>query len=138
MASGAQSKGNGLQLDSMSTGEISLLVCQALLSKAASLARKGEYVAAAGVLRAFTDKENPHPRALDLLARIHAQQGRFSEAEACWQRALQIEPNHDSYLAGLKRIARMRSRTRLAGLLLSLGSALAAILLVLFVANALI
>ncbi|MCR4439152.1 MAG: hypothetical protein QHJ34_09535 [bacterium] len=69
----------------------------------------------------------------DLLARIYAQQGRLSEAEAFWKRVLEIEPNNDCYLAGLKRIAQMQSPPWWAGVLLPMGRALIAILAVFLV-----
>jgi tetratricopeptide (TPR) repeat protein len=95
---------------STSGDRIDALVGQAMLSQAAALARRGEYAAAANLLNQLVGQHNEGAAALDLLARIHAQQGRLSEAETFWRRALEIEPNNQSYLAGLNRIARIRSR----------------------------
>lgn len=128
-----QNKASGPPTDATETGVLGALVIQAFLSKAASLARKGEYATAEDLLKQLVGGENENPSALDLLARIHARQGRFSEAEAFWERALQLEPNNESYLAGLKRIARIRSRPLWVGILLPMGAAVFAILVVLFV-----
>jgi hypothetical protein len=46
-------------------------------------------------------------RELDLLARIMAQQNRLREARHCWEAALQIAPNNETYRNGLKRIGQV-------------------------------
>jgi type VI secretion system protein ImpK len=136
MVVGMKKKASGPQPDATQTDALDVLVYQAMLSKAASLARYGEYAAAQGLLRELVRGENENPIALDLLARIHAQQGRFSEAQACWKRALQLEPNDESYLAGLRRIAQWRSRPLWAGALLPMSAGVLAILAVLLVGSA--
>lgn len=52
---------------------LSILVNHALLSQAASLARKGEYAAAERILQDLARSGNESPAALDLLARSRAQ-----------------------------------------------------------------
>lgn len=124
---GFQTKDTESQRDATPSGLLGALVSETLLSRAALLARKGEYAAAESLLKQLLCSENESPRALDLLARIHAQQGRFSEAETFWKRALEVEPNNESYLAGLNRIAQMRSRPLWAGALLPMAAAFIAI-----------
>lgn len=125
-----QKKDTGLHTGATQTGALDALVSQAMLSRAASLARKGEYAMAVGMLKELVGGENENTIALDLLARIHAQQGRFSEAEAFWKRALQLEPGNGSYLAGLKCIAHTRSRPLWTGLLLPIGATIIGVLAV--------
>lgn len=130
MIRGVQTKATEQQRDAMLAGVFGALASEALLSRAASLARKGEYAAAESLLKQLVGSENESPRTLDLLARIHAQQGRFSEAEAFWKRALEVEPNNEFYLAGLNRIAQMRSRPPWASVLLPMAAAFIATLAV--------
>ncbi len=125
-----QRKAIGQQTDAWQSNALGVLVCQTLLSKASLLARKGEYATAEGLLKQLVGSDNEDTGALDLLARIHAQQGRFSEAEAFWKHALQLAPNNESYLAGLKRIAHIRSRPLWVGVLLPMGAAFVAILMI--------
>jgi flagellar motor protein MotB len=119
--------------DPTSTGAFASLVSEALLSRAASLARRGEYAAAESLLGQLPGSGNENPRVLDLLARIQAQQGCFSEAEALWRRALEVEAGNGSYRAGLERIEKMRSRSPWAIFLLPVGAAFIAILTVILV-----
>jgi flagellar motor protein MotB len=133
MFRGDQTNGSERQRDATPAGLLGALVSQAVLSKAASLARKGKYATAESLLEQLISSEKGSPDAMDLLARMHAQQGQFSEAEAFWQRALELEPNSEPYLAGLKRIERIRSRPLWLGILLPMGAAFFAILIVLLV-----
>ncbi|MHA2616632.1 MAG: OmpA family protein [bacterium JZ-2024 1] len=129
-----QAKTSGPQRGTSPRDLIGTLISEALLSRATSLARKGEYTAAVNLLKQLVDIDTENARALDLLARIHAQQGRFSEAEVFWKRALEVDPNNELYFAGLKRIAQMRSRPLWAGVLLPMVAAFIAILLISLVA----
>jgi len=63
----------------------------ALLSRAKALAWQGRYENAELVLESL-----PHhsPEALDLLARIRAQQGLLREAATLWAEASRIEPGN--------------------------------------------
>jgi len=130
---GIQTKLGEPKGDTAPDGVLGALVSQATLAQAASLARTGQYAAAESVLKPLTDGKNERPSALDLLARIYAQQGKFSEAEALWRRALEVEPNNETCLAGLKRIAKIRSRSPWLSVLMPMGAALIAILMVLLV-----
>jgi len=83
------------------------LLRQTLLARATELARAGRYAEARGLL-----SEAPEDGAcLDLLARIHAQQGNLSEAEACWIEAARLAPGRDAYRAELARIASLQNRS---------------------------
>lgn len=85
------------------TVSVTELLLQLELAQATELARAGRYAEAETVL---TDLLNARelPAALDLQARIHAQQGRLSKARECWKRALQLDPGNDAYAAGLLRL----------------------------------
>jgi type VI secretion system protein ImpK len=50
------------------------------------------------------------PEALDLLARIRAQQGRLDDAEASWTELRRTAPDHAPAAAGLRRIAALRTK----------------------------
>ena len=80
------------------------------LEHAKGLAWKGRPGEALNLLKGILAGEGADPGALDLQARIFAQQGRLSEAETAWRAALEADPNNPIYLAGLARIARVRSR----------------------------
>ena len=82
-------------------------LAQLALSKAAELARRGNFQEAEELIAGLgSGKEQP--AALDLLARIRAQQGRWLEAEAFWKQALQQDPTNPAYLEGLQYIQRSR------------------------------
>jgi tetratricopeptide (TPR) repeat protein len=66
------------------------------------------YEAAEQRLVPLLSRHPPVVAALDLLARIRAQQGRLSEAERCWQQALQLDRENTVYGAGLRRVAQLR------------------------------
>lgn len=74
------------------------LMAQALLSRATSLARLGRYDSAELVLSSLP---RTLPDALDLLARIRAQQGRMPDAAGLWTEALRIDPTNARYRNGL-------------------------------------
>ncbi len=71
MATTSQKEPCGADKDATAAGA---LLMQAALAKAAAFARNGEYAAAEAALAALQD----FPAALDLLARVRAQQGRFA------------------------------------------------------------
>jgi type VI secretion system protein ImpK len=89
---------------------ISSLLHQVTLARAADLARAGHYSEAEPLLSEAVGEDQAMPAALDLLARIRAQQGRLLEAEALWTRACQLDPTNEAYRAGLHRIANMQRR----------------------------
>jgi nucleoid-associated protein YgaU len=81
---------------------------QAVVARAAQLARRGRYPEAEQVLLGSTAGRDASPAALDLLARIRAQQGRFADAERLWSRATELDPANQTYAAGLRLAAGKR------------------------------
>lgn len=79
------------------------------LARAAELAREGRLEAAASVAREAGAADGG-PEALDLLARIRAQQGRLDDAEALWTELRRTVPDHAPAAAGLRRIAALRTK----------------------------
>lgn len=80
------------------------------LDQACLLARKGRYDEASSVLAdALAAKECSEADALDLQARIFAQQGLLLGAERCWLKAQALVPERSAYAASL---AALRSATR--------------------------
>jgi flagellar motor protein MotB len=106
------------------------------LARARTLARRGRYAEAAGLLDRLLAAEprdgGPSAAAvLDLRARVHAQQGQLDQADSCWAQAERLAPGSGEYAAGRRRIAAIRTQgdrrgsTRLA---LRTGGVLAAAL----------
>ena len=109
-------------------------VQQLVLARASALARAGDYRAAEELLAAG-GSGGEDAAALDLHARICAQQGRYSEAAGLWRRAVQLDPAKPEYAAALRLAARSEGRPAwlygfsmllMVGVLLS-GAALAGI-----------
>jgi hypothetical protein len=96
---------------------IQVLADQVVLAQAADLARAGHYAEAEAPLTETLRHQKATPAILDLLARIHAQQGHWEAAETAWTQALQLDPAGEAYPAGLKRISQMKGRRRLPRLL---------------------
>lgn len=80
------------------------LLNQLTLARARALARAGLYRAAEQLLYAPGKEANSAPEALDLRARILAQQGRFDEAEKLWAQASALEPANAAYVNALRRV----------------------------------
>lgn len=80
------------------------------LAQASALAYAGRYAEAEQRLRPLLDDHTLPVAALDLLARIQAQQGRLQEAEAYWRQAQQSDTQNTTYAAGLRRVAYLRQR----------------------------
>ncbi|TYK47017.1 tetratricopeptide repeat protein [Actinomadura decatromicini] len=106
-----------------------LAVREAALAQARTLARAGRYTEAAELLGGEHDVA-----VLDLRARIHAQQGRWDEADRCWAEAAALAPGDRSAAEGRRRIAEIRARAarpgrvRVARGAVRAGGALAALL----------
>ncbi|HEX8475542.1 MAG TPA: OmpA family protein [Pyrinomonadaceae bacterium] len=79
------------------------------ISQASELARVGRYSEADQLLSELKTGD-ASAAVLDLRARIHAQQGRLSAAEAFWTRALHLDPANLAYNEALRRISRMQRR----------------------------
>lgn len=97
--------------------EVKSMAAQALLSqltfaRATELARAGHYREAETVLSACGGGEAASDaQALDLLARMRAQEGRLAEAEKLWTRARQLAPDNAAYHDALRRIASTQRRS---------------------------
>lgn len=82
------------------SGVVSDLVC----ARAAMLARHSEYGAAEDLLLALIGSHQGNLPALDLLARIRAQQGSDREARELWEEALRRDPANPLYRAAIHRL----------------------------------
>jgi tetratricopeptide (TPR) repeat protein len=96
-----------------------------LLAAAVILARKGQYAEAARALEtALAAGECLQPEALDLRARMYAQQGLYLEAESCWAEAKRLDGENPAYDRAL---ARLRQSRVPAGRALELAAAAAVV-----------
>lgn len=83
--------------------------------RATAMARTGRYEEAMTALQiAFAEQECSEVQALDLKARIHAQQGYYLAAESCWERARKLDPDNPAYDRALARLRKPRGDARLA------------------------
>jgi tetratricopeptide (TPR) repeat protein len=83
-----------------------------LFAAAAVLARKGRYAEATKLLeRARDANECSDAQALDLQARIYAQQGLYLYAESCWSKAKTVDGSNPAYDEALDRLRRARPLT---------------------------
>lgn len=89
---------------------LSELLGQVALSQAADLARAGNYLQAEALLADLLHEPEPPVAAIDLLARIRAQQGRLGEAEVLWRQALARDPGNETIHRALARVARLQQR----------------------------
>ena len=80
------------------------------LEQAAEAARAGRYEDAAASLEGLGGRESDDPRVLDLLARMHAQQGEFADADSCWVTALSLDPDWQAAVEGRRRIAALKAK----------------------------
>src|ERR1041385_4808638 len=90
--------------------EASAWLEQFSIAQAAELARSGDFARAESLLSPLIGRAAPPVAALDLQARICAQQGRLFEAAECWRKALQSAPDHPAAQAGLAQLQRMQRR----------------------------
>ncbi|MCI0437289.1 MAG: hypothetical protein L0271_27185 [Gemmatimonadetes bacterium] len=86
-------------------GDALQLAERVLIARAAGLARAGEYESADQLVAGLSSAP-----ALDLRARIRAQQGLLGDAERFWQLAARLQPDQPAYRDGLQRIARLQRR----------------------------
>jgi len=76
-----------------------------ILKRAALLARKGEHVEAENLLEPLCNNDNLRIEAIDLLAKVYAQQGKINQAQALWLKALQRDPSNIHFLSALRMCA---------------------------------
>jgi len=100
-------------------------------SRAVVLARKAKYDAAAKQLgEALLENQCTEAEALDLRARMYAQQGMLLDAERCWRKALQLDSSNESYSESVKQLRRCFStKTNLPRYVAYAASAIAILLL---------
>lgn len=84
------------------TAVVRSLLDQLTLARASELARAGQYAEAKKVLAASGAETESTPAALDLLARMRAQQGDLAGAEKLWTRASQLDPSNGAYSTALR------------------------------------
>lgn len=95
------------QIGSPSPAQLDGALGEVLLAEAARLARRGRWVEAEAALGFPLAPGRPtRGAALDLLARIRGQQGRWADAKAAWTEALRLDPENEAYSAGLRRLSR--------------------------------
>jgi flagellar motor protein MotB len=85
----------------------SALVTEIGLAEAAEHARRGNYSAALAALEKLDS-----PAALDLSAKVHAQQGDLDAADRAWAQVLVLVPDDSEALAGRKLIAEIKAGKR--------------------------
>ncbi len=110
----ARAGDSGPKSSSSAASPILNLAAHIVLSRATELAREGRYEDAECLLEALLPAGLPTP-ALDLLARIRAQQGRLAEAKALWLQMSQVNPGDTGARAALDRIDKMEARKTLRG-----------------------
>jgi Uma2 family endonuclease len=82
------------------------LLDQLIFAQAAELAARGDYTEAERLLKEEISAARRRPDVLDLLARIAAQQGKYSQAVDLWRQAARLAPEYrERCEAGLTRIA---------------------------------
>jgi flagellar motor protein MotB len=91
-------------------GEVSRLLDEFAISQAAELAREGAYDRAESLLRPAVERADAPVAALDLQARVCAQQGRLGEAARWWQKVLDREPGNAAAQAALTRANALQRR----------------------------
>jgi flagellar motor protein MotB len=100
-------------------------LCKLVALSATELARSGRHSEAEAIVEAIPSDQRP-ARLCDLLGRIYAQQGKFVEAEAAWNRALELDPSDEHYQRASA--AAKRGRTH-SGFGIALASVLAIFLI---------
>ncbi|XVQ09341.1 hypothetical protein ACQP1W_43540 [Spirillospora sp. CA-255316] len=90
-------------------------VREVVLAQARELARAGRYAEAEELLDGPWNEGGRDVAALDLKARIHAQQGRLDEADRCWAEVAERSPGHRAAAEGRRRIAAVRERAATGG-----------------------
>src|SRR5688500_7189946 len=80
------------------------------LTQALDSARRGDYQQAMDSLAVLGGRASDDPRVLDLLARVHAQQGAFGDADDCWSRVQSMDPSDEAAIQGKRRIAALQAK----------------------------
>lgn len=80
------------------------------LTQALESARRGDYQQAMSALAELGGRSSDDPRVLDLLARVHAQQGALGDADDCWSRVQSLDPADEAAVQGKRRIAALQAK----------------------------
>jgi len=80
------------------------------LALAASSARKGRFKEAEELLLPLIVESESQNNALDLLAKVYAQQGKIEEAQHLWQQALEHDPDNRLFQEALQDCKEILSR----------------------------
>lgn len=110
---------------------IALASRELVLAQARALARHGRHAEAEDLLAEARDDTEPSVAFLDLLARVHAQQGHLDEADECWAEAERLAPGNKEAAGGRRRIARIRAGARGSGRVVPRAAAGAGVVLAL-------
>jgi type VI secretion system protein ImpK len=81
-----------------------------ILAEVAAQARIGHFSEAEALLLRLPPEEQGTPAALDLLARMRAQQGRLRDAENLWSGLSQAYPDNETYARALRTISTLQRR----------------------------
>lgn len=104
----------------------SVLNAELTIARAASAARRGDLAEADRLLCDIDATAGPNPAQLNLLARVHAQRGRFADADECWARVQAVDPKDVNAAAGRARVAAIEAGWSSARPILSAGRVAAA------------
>jgi Tfp pilus assembly protein PilF len=76
-----------------------------ILNQASEAALRGNYLKAEDLLKPLIDNGNCQIEALDLMAKIYAQQGKYQQSQKLWLLLLENEPTNLHYISALKSCA---------------------------------
>jgi tetratricopeptide (TPR) repeat protein len=97
--------------ENMREGGSSLPLLESVtLALAASSARKGRFKEAEDLLSPLIVESESQDDALDLLAKVYAQQGKIEEAQHLWQQALKNDPGNRLFQEALQDCKEILSR----------------------------
>lgn len=100
---------NAIESFSQFTDRLTVILDRLEFEQARKLAGNGDYSGAQAILIKLL-RTKSDPAVLDLLARVYAQQGQFSEAQAMWERALAISPKTSEYIESLSFLAKIQKK----------------------------
>lgn len=87
----------------MKSQELNYKLIEAIaIDQASYIAREGHLETAEELISPFISKASDI-RAIDLLAKIYAQQGRTEEAKKLWEHAMQIDPTNKDFIKAIER-----------------------------------
>lgn len=93
------------------TTKLDEFLLQLKISEALTFAHKGKFSSADQLFSEIIRDHGENPILLDMQARSFAQQGRISEAESLWKKALLFDPDNMQYQNALRRIYDIQKRS---------------------------